>query len=445
MFYIKQRSKASKDYSHGRARNVLEQRKATEESRFKLHHQVSKMRVKLIIIHAMDPLGNKIGGIQTFIKNFIKYAPDDFEIGFLGVTCDKESRPVGKWQKIMACKNEVNFLPVLYVRDENARRKIPLSLKFTLALFRYKKQVSSNNKILTYHRIEPSLAFTNIPEKKVLFIHSNTVDFLYSYHSEVQWRKFPRLYIQLERKLIHRMDKVFAVSRNVVESYQRKYSFMADRFSFLPTWVDEETFYPYNNEAKTKHKKNFLLERGFFANKKVVLFVGRLEGQKDPLLLIDTFCCVNKHMPETILLIVGTGALRGKMEHKIKRCGLEERVCFLGVLPQDRVAELMRISDVFLLTSAFEGMPMCVLEALGCGLPVVSTDVGEVKRVVRDGFSGLLCSERSAGYIGGAVLKMLSEYKKFSVEKCLSSIQDYTAKHVLNEVYDVYYDLGTKQ
>jgi len=231
----------------------------------------------------------------------------------------------------------------------------------------------------------------------------------------------------------------------VVESYQKKYSFMADRFSFLPTWVDEETFYPYNNEAKTKHKKNFLLEREFSVNNRLVLFVGRLEGPKDLLLLIDTFYYVNKRIPETILLIVGTGALRGKMERKIKRYGLEERVCFLGVLPQNRVAELMRISDVFLLTSAFEGMPMCVLEALGCGLPVVSTDVGEVKRVVKDWFSGLLCSERSAESIGGAVLKMLRECKKFSVEKCLSSIQDYTAKRVLNKVYDVYYDLGTKQ
>jgi len=104
----------------------------------------------------------------------------------------------------------------------------------------------------------------------------------------------------------------------------------------------------------------------------------------------------------------------------------------------------MRISDVFLLTSAFETGPRSVREALGCGLPVVSTDVGEVKRVVRDEFSGLICSKRDANVIGDAVLKILKD-NKCSAENCQLSIQDYTARRVLNKVYNIYYDLGAKQ
>jgi glycosyltransferase involved in cell wall biosynthesis len=391
----------------------------------------------------MDLVGHKIGGIETFIRNFIEYTPDDFEIEFVGVTCDKKNRPVGKWQKITTYRKNVNFLPILYVRDENVRTKIPLSLKFTLSLLKYKKLFERNSRILTYHRIEPSLALANTPGKKILFIHNDTMGCIYSPHSETKWRRFPRLYFQMERKLINQMNKVFVVREDVVEFYRRKYPFMADRFSFLPTWVDGETFHPYDDKTKVRLKSAFLEKMTLSANSNLILFVGRLEGQKDPLLLIDAFNYINKHHPQTRLLIVGTGVLKREVEAKIEQCRLKEKAVLVGALPPDEVAELMRISDLALSTSAFEGMQMSVLEALACGLPVVSTDVGEVRRVVKNKFSGLICMERNAAAIGDAVLKVLKG-KNFSVENCLLSIKDYTAKHVLNNVYNAYYDLNNK-
>ncbi len=395
--------------------------------------------IKPLIVYPMDPLGDKIGGIQTFIKNFIKYAPDDFEIEFIGVASDKD-QPVGKWQQIIAFGKKVDFLPVLYVKDENVRTKIPLSLKFTLALFRYKKLISPDNRILIYHRIEPALVLPNVLARKVLFIHGSTTDLLYNEHTEAKWRCFPRLYFQMEKKLISRMDKVFVVRQDVVEFYQKNYPFMADRFSFLPTWVDEQTFFPYETSLKPKHKLAFLKDTNLPADSKLILFVGRLEGIKDPLLLIDSFSHANSSAPETILLIVGKGALRNKMEDRIAQHGLKDKVVFLNNLPQDKVADLMKISDVFLLTSASEGMPRSVLEALGCGLPVVTTDVGEVKRVVSNDFSGLICPERNVAVIGNAVLRVLNE-NKFTSDNCVLSIQDYTAEKVLKQVYDTYRQL----
>jgi len=392
----------------------------------------------------MDLLGSKIGGIQTFIKNFIKYAPDDFDIELIGVSSDKENRPVGKWQNIKIYDKNINFLPVLYVKDENVRPRIPLSLKFALALLKYKKLFDCNSRILSYHRIESSLSFINRPARHLLFIHNNMIDLLYSPLTESKWRKFPSFYFHLEKRVIGKMDKVFVVIEDVVKFYREKYPFMADRFSFLPTWVDEETFSPYENEIKVRHKTIFSKSKNFPPNAKLILFVGRLEGAKDPLLLIDAFNYINKHAPQTRMLIVGKGLLKRKMLSKVEKYGLKEKVLFFGNLSQDKIAELMKISDVFLLTSAFEGMPMGVLEALACGLPVVSADVGEVKRTVRDGFSGLICSKRSADIIGNAVLKILKE-KKISIENCLSSIKDYTAGRVLSEVYEVYRNLGAKR
>jgi len=399
------------------------------------------MRIKPLIVYPMDPLGNKIGGIQTYIKNFVKYSPDDFKIEFIGVTSDRDNRPVGKWQKISVCSKEIDFLPILYVRDENVRTKMPLGLKFTFMLSRHKRQINFKDTILSYNRIEPSLTLQGIHEKKVLVIHNNTMDILYNKLSEVKWRKLPMVYLQMEKRLIPQMNKVFVVRQDVVEFYQKKYPFMAHRFSFLPTWVDQETFSPFVSSIRLKQKSEFCKKNNCPIDTKLIIFVGRLEGQKDPMLLIDTFGHINRNFPQSRLLIVGNGLLRKETEQRVFQHGLTNFVSFYGNLQQNEVADLLKISDTFLLTSAFEGMPRSVLEALGCGLPVVSTDVGEVRRVVSDGISGLTCSEREPAIIGDAVLRVLKE-DNFSAENCILSIQDYTAKRILKKVYNAYYDLS---
>jgi glycosyltransferase involved in cell wall biosynthesis len=99
----------------------------------------------------------------------------------------------------------------------------------------------------------------------------------------------------------------------------------------------------------------------------------------------------------------------------------------------------MRISDVFLLTSAFEGMPRCVLESLACGLPVVTTDVGEVKVVVRE-FSGIVVKTEHANDLSDAVLKIFGEPYNYKSECCIESVLPYSAQTILDMVYKYYYD-----
>jgi len=399
-------------------------------------------KVKPLIIYPMDPLGEKIGGIETFLKGFIKYAPEDFAIEWIGVTSDRKKRPVGIWQELSFEGKKFKFFPSLYVKDENVRTKIPLSLKFTISLFQHCFPLEG--RILEFHRIEPLLPFKKRQNKKILFVHGNMKD-LYNPYTEIKWGKFPWLYFNLEKKLINRIEKIFVVREDGVKFYQERYPYIAERFSFLPTWVDEEIFYLYPDKVKKYKKVQFLRKQGFNQKDNLILFVGRLEGQKDPLLLIDTFYYVHVKNNFTKLLIVGKGSLRKKMEIKVRRYHLEKNVRFLGVMPQSKVAEIMRISDVFLLTSAFEGMPRSMLEALACGLPAVSMDVGEAKRVVKGGFSGMLVSERKAKIIGEAALDVLNKQENFNPQNCLSCIKNYTADQVLKKVYETYYQILKKK
>lgn len=95
-------------------------------------------RITPLIIYPMDPLGEKIGGIETFFKRFMKYAATDFAIEWIGVTSDRERRPVGIWQELSLEGKDFKFFPPLYVKDENIRTKIPFSLKFIISLFQHR-------------------------------------------------------------------------------------------------------------------------------------------------------------------------------------------------------------------------------------------------------------------------------------------------------------------
>lgn len=399
-------------------------------------------KIKLLILLPIDPLGNKIGGTKTFIKNFVEYSPDEFDIEWVGISTNKKERPVGKWQKIKLGNKVFNFLPILYLRDESKKTKLPIILYFVLNLIKNKSRIFLDDRILEYFSIEPATLFKNAANKKIFYMSGHAKD-LFHPHYEGRWRKFPWVYLKIEKSLIHQMEKVFVVSNSGLEFYKELYPFMKDRFYFCPSFVDTKKFYPWSSGgAKAKRSMEFKNRYGFSERDRIIIFVGRLESAKNPFLLIDSFYNLLKYDPDVKLLIVGTGNLEKVVIEKVKKYNLQENVKFLGVFSPDDVAELMKISDVFLMTSAFEGMPMAVLEALASGLPVVSTDVGEIKMVVRDGISGLLVRDNNAESIAKSVLEILNNKGKFNSKNCVDSIKDYTVEHVLNEVYKMHYDIN---
>ncbi len=107
---------------------------------------------------------------------------------------------------------------------------------------------------------------------------------------------------------------------------------------------------------------------------KRVIWVGRLDGPKNPGLMIEAFAHVSMTI-DVSLTVVGDGHLRDQLEQRCKALGLERRVSFLGYLPEPYVE--IGSADLLVLSSEREGLPSVLIEALLCGLRVVSTDCGE--------------------------------------------------------------------
>lgn len=121
--------------------------------------------------------------------------------------------------------------------------------------------------------------------------------------------------------------------------------------------------------SKREEKRNDL---GISLNSFVIGNIGRLERQKNQEYLLDIFLSVLRKYPDSYLLIIGDGALRQDLEQKIHSKKIESRVKLLG--ERKDIPDLLKIMDVFVMTSLYEGLPMVGLEAQAAGLKLVLAD-----------------------------------------------------------------------
>jgi glycosyltransferase involved in cell wall biosynthesis len=135
------------------------------------------------------------------------------------------------------------------------------------------------------------------------------------------------------------------------------------------------------------------------------LAVGRFEVAKDYPNMLRAFKEVLSREPRAVLVIVGQGSLQGEAETLADELGLRDAVRFLGA--RDDVPAVMSAGDGYVMSSAWEGMPMVLLEAAAAGLPIVATAVGGNGEVVRDGESGFLVPARDPEALGQAMLRLM--------------------------------------
>jgi glycosyltransferase involved in cell wall biosynthesis len=133
--------------------------------------------------------------------------------------------------------------------------------------------------------------------------------------------------------------------------------------------------------------------------------VGRLQAPKDTLTLVRALAELPRGVCEAV--IVGDGPDRTTVENEVRRLGLESVVQLAG--ERNDVPELLAASDVFVLSSRSEGLPLSILEAMAAGLPVVATSVGGVSELVVEEETGLLVPPGDPQALAGAIERLLGD------------------------------------
>lgn len=162
-----------------------------------------------------------------------------------------------------------------------------------------------------------------------------------------------------------------------------------------------------------------------------LIHVGRFSPVKNHNLLIDALKIVSDKKDNVKLYLVGDGELRKEIEDKIIRLNLTDKVELLGI--REDIPNLLANSDIFVMSSDWEGLPLVLLEALAAGLPIISTDVGGVPDIIENNVNGILVKPNDSISLSKAIIN-LSENKE--LREKMSEI---------NKIYSLKFDIKNTQ
>lgn len=314
------------------------------------------MNGHVVIVHPMDSFHPEAGGGIRYMMNILHvFVAQGYLTTVVGYRIAEPSEQ-SLWRQISLCGGGagkwVQFLLYLYAR---------------LPFIRLPRTA-----VVVAHRMDCMLAFVLFKKAgpKILISAAPMYYLRLKFH-----RLFPavRWFYQLaERMCISGIDVLVPVDEATERYYRQRYPLLGDRIVKIPSSIDLQLF-------QLQDQRSARATLGLPMQTRIVIFAGRLSPVKNVSLLVRSFEIVRQRIPDSYLLIVGEGEDGTKLRGMAANC---KHVVFTGAVTPDRVSLYLCASDVLALCSIEEGSPTVVKEALACGLPVVSTDVGDVRSVL---------------------------------------------------------------
>ncbi len=246
---------------------------------------------------------------------------------------------------------------------------------------------------------------------------------------DVELAKKPRLRLAL-KALSFCCDKMIAIGDEIAQMY-RDLGIPESKIEIIRAGVELSTFHQTQAEAR----QGLNLE----PHHRVAIIVARLFPEKNHRLLLNAFADAAQNNDDFRLLIAGEGTEENALRAQIESLNLTAKVQMLGV--RRDVPRLLAASDVFVLSSDREGLPIAVLEAMAAARPVIATAVGNVPDVVRDGETGRLIPPGDIAALAEALNDLLSDASRSEIlgAAAREAVRDYDVRHMV-ERYEKLFD-----
>ncbi|MBS0437039.1 MAG: glycosyltransferase [Proteobacteria bacterium] len=203
----------------------------------------------------------------------------------------------------------------------------------------------------------------------------------------------------LTRHTIERADALVVVSEAMARSAQAQFGAPAERVHTIVNGFNRSVF-------RLQDRQQARAALGLPATGRLVVYVGRFVEAKGLIELLDAFAQLSAEDADVRLALIGDGVMAAQLPALVRERGLGERVLLPGGMEPLQVARWISAADLLTLPSWSEGYPNVVVEALACGTPVVATDVGGTREILREG-RGLLVPPRDAVALRGALAEAL--------------------------------------
>ncbi|MGA1863955.1 MAG: glycosyltransferase family 4 protein [bacterium] len=198
----------------------------------------------------------------------------------------------------------------------------------------------------------------------------------------------------------------FVVPSDEIAQEMIETGFLPERIKVVPNGVDTDYFSTINKKWKRIKKKEFGI-----IDKNLALYIGRLDHNKDIILLIDAWSRLSGMRKNWKLWIIGPGNLEMAIKNRILEKGLDRFVSLLPYVSPERVKDYLQIGDLFIQPSRFEGLSNALLEAMSCGLPIIASRIRINKVLIKDCFNGLLFDPGDTCDLVGCLEKALKDEK----------------------------------
>ena len=245
-----------------------------------------------------------------------------------------------------------------------------------------------------------------------------------------------RVLVKIEQWFYRTFSRVVSVSEEI-SSVLRNADVSAERIRLIPNGILLTDYHKGAVDTAVSDGSDSQSTDGVVR----LVNVGRLTPQKAQWSIVDAVGTLRGQGYNVRCAIVGDGELRDELQRQIEEAGLADHIELTGF--RNDVGEILKASDIFLLPSLLEGMPIAMLEAVACQIPIVTSLVGDIGKVVVHDESGLVVKAATPSAIVEAVSQLIDvpELAPKLTSAALQRVQErYSSTAMLSGYRDVYAD-----
>ena len=240
------------------------------------------------------------------------------------------------------------------------------------------------------------------------------------------------LYYPVERWLAHYTDVLITINQ---EDYKRAQKFQCRKVIYIPgVGIDLSKFNTMEFNRDRKREELGISHKSF-----VILSVGELIPRKNHKIVLEALSILKNidKISDIQYLICGNGRLKKDLKQLTLEYGISEHVHFLGY--RNDVSEMYKCSDLFVFMSKQEGLPVALMEAMACGVPIICSNVRGNRDLVENKYNGIII-KLDPQLLSEKILELKSNEKdkKIYLNHSLEKIKHFELSHVLKEMKDIY-------
>lgn len=391
-----------------------------------------RLPFSVCLIYTFDPRGNKIGGLETYSRDFIEFHPRDCNLLVIGVDSTGDLK-LGETVDIEFRGRQIKFMPVVrYPETEinRAAKKLgdSLTFQFSLGLLRFLPRIRSllrkGRYTIDSRRVELGPICWALGVPYIQMMHTEGAPHL---EMDSIVKSYRWAYNALEALTLRTCELFLCVNPFITQRMRKEHPAYADKIDTLTTWFNPNVY----------KATPFRLDDDVFR----IVFCGRLDSFKSPPLMFKTLRKIWEKRGGGGVEFHYVGASEPERFSEFQQ--IREFSILHGFRSPLEIAEIHKAMHAGILTSVWEGMPRCVLETSGSGRPTGAINLPQLESVIHDGVSGYLVprladDDMMAEELSQRFIDIWNGIRAgtISPEDVASLVQDFTPQRLLGRVFD---------